>query len=349
MEHAQMSTDEELGEPMDDTQSRAMMSTQDINDLPDSVFGYIEPGGRKDASGRTVPRSKRHFPLHDRAHVENALARMSQSPHGEHAKKKIHAAAKRYGMGGYRSEEQSGEYRRALPGMQTRAFDFEAATGDGRTLEGYAAVFGTSARISDTRGDFDETIMPGAFTRSLSNRTPVMQWEHGKDPRVGLVPIAAIDTIAEDTKGLHVRARLFDNPVVEPIRQAIAGGAVKGMSFRFQVPDGGDQWEQTRSRVDIRRVRAADVYEVGPVVWPAYDSATLSVRSLLASFDAEERAALIRELVEELRIATDLAGQPSARSAGGGDPESDPEAVLEGLPEFMIARHRALQMTGVIP
>jgi len=240
-------------------------------------------------------------------------------------------------------------YARTLPGMQTRAFDFEAAPGDGRTLEGYAAVFGDSARISDTRGDFDETIERGAFTNSLARRTPVMQWEHGKDPRVGLVPIAAIDAIGEDSKGLHVRARLFDNPVVEPIRQAIAGGAVKGMSFRFQVPDGGDIWEQTRSRVDKRRVKAADVYEVGPVVWPAYDSATLSVRSLLASFDAEERAALIRELADELRLATDLTGQPDARSAGGGDPVIDPEAVLADLPEYLVARHRALQMTGVIP
>ena len=241
------------------------------------------------------------------------------------------------------------EYRRVLPGMQTRAFDFEATASDGRNLEGYAAVFGDSARISDTRGDFDETIEPGAFTRSLAKRTPVMQWEHGKDPRVGLVPIASIDRIGEDTKGLHVRARLFDNPVVEPIRQAIEGGAVKGMSFRFQVPDGGDLWEQTRSRVDKRRVRAADVYEVGPVVWPAYDSATLSVRSLLASFDAEERAALIRELADELRIATDLTGQSGARSAGGGDPVLDQEVSLADLPEHLVARHRALQMTGVIP
>jgi HK97 family phage prohead protease len=328
------------------------MSTEDINDLPDSVFGYIEPGGSKDAQGKTVPRSKRHFPLHDRAHVQNALARMDQSPHGPHAKNKIMAAAKRYGMGD-RAEAAAGEYRRHLPGMATRAFDFQAdAAGDGRTLEGYAAVFGAEARISDTRGDFDETIVPGAFTRSLARRTPVMQWEHGKDPRVGLVPIAAVDRISEDSKGLHVRARLFDNPVVEPIRQAIAGGAVKGMSFRFQVPDGGDVWEQTRSRVDKRRVHNADVYEVGPVVWPAYDSATISVRSLLASFDGEERAALVRELAAELRFAadlTDLTGRPGAWSAGGGDPVLGREWPVADLPEHLIARHRALQMTGVIP
>ena len=34
-----------------------------INDLPDSSFLYVEPGGEKDDQGRTVPRSKRHFPV----------------------------------------------------------------------------------------------------------------------------------------------------------------------------------------------------------------------------------------------------------------------------------------------
>jgi len=48
------------------------------NGLPDSAFAYIEPGGTKDSSGKTVPRSKRHYPVHDAAHVRNALARIAQ-------------------------------------------------------------------------------------------------------------------------------------------------------------------------------------------------------------------------------------------------------------------------------
>jgi hypothetical protein len=75
------------------------MSTGSINDLPDSAFAYIEPGGAKDSSGRTTPRSKRHFPIHDKAHVRNALARASQSPFGSKAMPKIKAAAKRMGIG----------------------------------------------------------------------------------------------------------------------------------------------------------------------------------------------------------------------------------------------------------
>lgn len=76
--------------------SRATVSTADQNDLPDSDFAYIEPGGTKDAGGKTVPRSLRHFPIMDADHVRNALARMSQSPFGDKAKAAILAAAKKF-------------------------------------------------------------------------------------------------------------------------------------------------------------------------------------------------------------------------------------------------------------
>ena len=78
--------------------AKADLSTADINDLPDSAFAYIEPGGEKDESGKTAPRSKRHFPVHDEAHVRNALSRAPQSPFGDKAMPKIRAAAKHFGV-----------------------------------------------------------------------------------------------------------------------------------------------------------------------------------------------------------------------------------------------------------
>lgn len=63
-------------------QSHAEWSTADINDLPDSSFAYIEDGGKKDADGKTTPRSLRHLPYKDKdgkvdlPHVRNALARL---------------------------------------------------------------------------------------------------------------------------------------------------------------------------------------------------------------------------------------------------------------------------------
>src|SRR6266498_1258523 len=116
---------------------RAPETSGAINALPDSAFAYIEPGGSKDDSGRTVPRSLRHFPIHDAAHVRNALARAPQSPFGKQAMPKILAAAKKFGItvGQKNSADDGGGECRSVP------FEIRSTDGDGLTLEGYAAVF----------------------------------------------------------------------------------------------------------------------------------------------------------------------------------------------------------------
>lgn len=89
---------------------RHASSSSTINNLEDRDFAYIEPGGKKDADGKTTPRSLRHFPIHDAAHVRNALSRAPQSPFGDKAMSKINQAAKKFGIG----DAKQGAYRIAL-------------------------------------------------------------------------------------------------------------------------------------------------------------------------------------------------------------------------------------------
>ena len=80
-----------------------------INDLPDDAFAYIEPSGKKDDQGKTVPRILRHLPYKDAEgnidlpHLRNALARLSQtklSPEIQtQVKKKLQSIAKKEGIG----------------------------------------------------------------------------------------------------------------------------------------------------------------------------------------------------------------------------------------------------------
>lgn len=211
-----------------------------------------------------------------------------------------------------------------------RAVEFRAEqTGDGRTLEGYAAVFGTPTRIEDWAGAFDEQIARGAFNRTLNARKPVLQFDHGHDARTGSVPIGAIEQINEDSNGLFVRARLFDNPVVEPIRQAIEGGAIDGMSFRFRVND--HTVLKRKGDVDLRTIREVELYELGPVVFPAYDATTVGVRSLLAGLSPEDRATIVRELAAELR-------GPFSEPADVGTSEQETELAAVGTSGLSAAR-----------
>ena len=85
----------------------AEWTTAYINKLPDSAFAVIESGGKKDDEDKTTPRSLRHLPHHDaegnidRAHLQNALARMNQMKDGSQAMASRHlqAHAKSENMG----------------------------------------------------------------------------------------------------------------------------------------------------------------------------------------------------------------------------------------------------------
>lgn len=107
---------------------------------------------------------------------------------------------------------------------------------DGHTLTGYAAAFSQPARfLSVTEGLFIETIAPGAFRRSIAARMPILMFEHGRHPMIGTMPIGAFEELREDNHGLYVRARLFENFLVGPLRDVLQGRAITGMSFRFDV------------------------------------------------------------------------------------------------------------------
>lgn len=244
-----------------------------------------------------------------------------------------------------------------LRAVEFRATDQEAS--DGRTLEGYAAVFDSVSRIDSWEGSWDETLARGAFKKTLRKKTPVLQFDHGRDARTGSVPIGKVEDLSEDDTGLFVRARLFDNPVVEPVRQAIEGGAIDGMSFRFQVAreewrDAAGKKLKTEQVFDLlwagvegiqRTILEVDpLYELGPVVFPAYDSTSVGVRSMLAQLAGDERKALIKELAAELSRVPDFTGR-STRGVGGGESDVKPEetgAASNPPPELLLRHKRAL-------
>lgn len=168
---------------------------------------------------------------------------------------------------------------------------------DGRAFEGYAAVFNSPTRIDSWEGTFDEQIAPGAFRKSLRERTPKFQFDHGHHPLIGSIPIGTITDIREDDRGLFVQARLGQHMIIDLVREAISTGAIDGMSFRFSVVR--DEWQDRRgkpikSEDELRRLlwgeeperlpllrtlKEVKVAEVGPVVWPAYSATTAGVRS----------------------------------------------------------------------
>lgn len=176
-------------------------------------------------------------------------------------------------------------------------FTLRSDPGDGLTLDGYGAVFDTPTRIDSWEGRFDEVIKRGAFAKTLAERTPVIQFDHGHHPMIGSLPIASVESLSEDAHGLHVVARLHSAPLFEPVREAIASGAITGMSFRFEPIK--EEWDESEELdAPIRTITEVRLFEVGPVVFPAYEETSVGVRSDLDRLlsDPQLRAELARLL-----------------------------------------------------
>lgn len=219
---------------------------------------------------------------------------------------------------------------------RTASFTLERAgdESDGLTLDGYGAVFDTPTRIDSWEGTFDEVIARGAFAKTIKERTPVIQFDHGHHPLVGSIPIGAIEALSEDPHGLHLVARLHDNWLIQPVRDAIDSGAINGMSFRFSVVK--ETWDDSGD-VPLRTIQEVKLYELGPVVFPAYASTSVGVRSDIAALvrDPEALAHLGRALVLATPDGAAPDGTPdeAGAPAGAAPPHSGmtPEARARAL------------------
>jgi phage head maturation protease len=63
------------------------------------------------------------------------------------------------------------------------------------------------------------------------------------------------------------------NPVHQTVYSAIKRGDVDGCSFAFTVPEGGDTWEENGGTI-LRTLKRVKLFELGPVLWPAYPAGT---------------------------------------------------------------------------
>ena len=212
----------------------------------------------------------------------------------------------------------------------SRIVEFRAApSDDGLTLHGYAAVFNEWTEIDSWEGTFRERIAPGAFKRTLGQRMPVLQFDHGSHPLIGSIPLGRITSIVEDERGLKLKARLSNNWLVEPVRDAIRDGAINGMSFRFSVPANGDKVVRGKDGMLERTINEIALYEVGPVVFPAYEQTTVGVRSRQA-LDALQDPEVRSELARILATGTDvksLATNPDPVADHSGSTDSDPQTT----------------------
>ena len=162
------------------------------------------------------------------------------------------------------------------------------AGGEGEEIFGYWALYNQRSAVMTTKKGvkFVEELQPGVFDRTdfsgLESRfdhdrflasSPTLR--HGVDSRGGWY---AIDFDPGDPDHVSVRRK-------------IERGDAKGSSFEFAAPGPNDQTVVDEGGIKLRKIHhIAKVYEVGPVVNPAYPSTTTFVRSLDEQHDEDLQA-----------------------------------------------------------
>jgi HK97 family phage prohead protease len=177
------------------------------------------------------------------------------------------------------------------------AVDLRAATG-GKTprLIGHAAVFDSP---SQDLGGFTEIVRRGAFTRTLaSDRDPLALVQHMPQLVLGRRSAGTL-RLQEDGRGLAFEIDVPNTTTARDLLVSVERGDVRGASFAFNVPKGGDRWEVRGGNV-IRELLDVDLYEITITAQPAYQDTSVATRAYQHRFVPFKRLRLAKMWLESI-------------------------------------------------
>ncbi len=162
-----------------------------------------------------------------------------------------------------------------------KRFLSEIRTVQGRTLEGYAAVFNNPADI----GDFTETIAPGAFRQALQDNKDILALvDHDSARVIGRTRSGSLK-LSEDSHGLKYTIDVPNTQDGNDILELARRGDLGGMSFGFTIPENGETWDGK-----TRTLTGVELLEISVVsAWPAYHGTTVNARSKTPRLNALKR------------------------------------------------------------
>ncbi len=190
---------------------------------------------------------------------------------------------------------------------ETRKVEFRD-NGDGTvTVAGYASTFDTPYTVTDWLGDYEESVDPAAFDKTL---------REGADVRLLLnhegLPLARTKSgtlqLSTDSIGLHYESRLdTSDPDVQRIVPKMSRGDLAESSFAFRTIR--QEWNADYTR---RKLLEVKLFDVSIVTFPANPATSALLRGVelleaLAAWDPQE-------LELELREAGELSADVIARA-----------------------------------
>lgn len=185
-----------------------------------------------------------------------------------------------------------------------------AAEGEeSRTIGGYAVKYNTPVLIVDRWGDkYLEEIAAGCFDESLRNCKEVggeikALWNHDTSRPLGSTKTDTLRFNTGDTTGLAYDIDLPNNSWGNDVKESVKRGDVDGSSFGFICQE--DKWskvEHEGEQIYKRSVVKAELLEVSPCTFPAYDSSEISCRSFEKVKEEAKEESRLEKLRTEARL-----------------------------------------------
>lgn len=189
----------------------------------------------------------------------------------------------------------------------SRPVEVRAAENGGQALlRGWLIRYNEPAEIDSLmEGHFIERFAPGSMKKTLSERTPKVLFQHGRDA-IGKQPIGKPLGFDHSDEGVQYEVELYDG-IPKLIESGLRNGDY-GISFQFSVVredrvQAPERSDANPDGIPERTVREAAVAEFGPVTFPAYEGSTAELRSATDEFFIQRLAAepeRLRRLIEWL-------------------------------------------------
>lgn len=212
--------------------------------------------------------------------------------------------------------------------IRFKDFDIASEGGDSGGFVGYAATFD---REPDSYGD---VIAPHAFDRTVAKwresglPVPVLYGHNMADPDYNI----GTATLEVDERGLKATVDFDSSPKAQRVRELVAAGRVRKMSFAYDVLESGEV--TLESGVKANELRDVELYEVSAVLVPANSHADIIEAKSLRKYGATISKATADELeaaLESIGEAAEIIGEAVAALGAAADALKSAEETLSAL------------------
>lgn len=143
-----------------------------------------------------------------------------------------------------------------------------------RSIQGYAIMFDT---LSVDLGGFTEVIKPTALD-GVDLSDIALVYAHENNSILARASAGNLTTQVDST-GLFFSAELPDTSLANDVLANIEVGNIKGMSFTFTIPDGGDTWNRQADGTLLHTVNQIGVItELTVTAYPAYQQTSVELK-----------------------------------------------------------------------